>query len=1407
MYTQRSSWCAVALTSVAGSTVALGAANPQPTIVPTEVVHGAAQFASDGVNTTITASDGAIINYSQFDVLTGESVTFLQPGADARVLNRINSVDPSHINGALSANGIVYLVNPSGVIFGEGAVISAAGLVAAAANIADADFLAGVDRFTATGGVVSNLGVIQAEQLVHLVGSRVENSGTIVAPEGVVSMSAGENVYLATSGSRLMVRVEGGAGETGGVSHSGSVDAGEALFTTGDLYSVALGGSTTAETITAHGGAVALEGATVDASGAHGGGDVSLTGEVVFIDDASSVRADATITGAGGRIDIIGDDAAGVFGDLSARGATGKGGFIETSAGRVLRVTKAPDVSGSSGGEWLIDPTDLDIVLDGMGTMGVIATPDGFASSAVGAQIEVGTVVAGLLLGDVTLMTSAAGAEAGDITLLGTLDFDGVSGSTLTLEAHNNINLDRDILDTTFGDGDALNLVLTADLDGDGFGGVNQNRDLELGMGSLLATGAFYNSAPTSEIIGTAASIDVMGDAFVPGRVFLTGALDVRAMGEITFQPGAVIAGSVDSRSGLDGSGDTLFAPGALQFNVPVISFRAGIPTSGTARVRIADNVPILQGAAFNSRPSDFAIAQSAALTSADLPALSDFGNGALTTLSGMDYTIETLGAGRDIALNSNARLRGADLRVTAGGDLDIPANLIAGALIARANGAMNLGGNVTATGGNHRGTVVDADLSGASLATSGTLAADSVGLSFTNSAQLRTQGDALIVDPLSGNSGAGGDLSITALAGDIAQGAGATQALDADDATFVASDGSIALGDLNATGLVRLVSQGSATVVNSGALTFGGGTTRVDGDLDVTAGGDISDSSAVEVAGESRFDAAGAINLDQLDATGTVFLDSVLFASVTNAQALVLGDSNVGTDLIATTLAGGISDNGNVNVGGAASLETLATGDIALDTTTAPGGFSLITADGNASLAGTNVTLNNAMIAGDFVVDAAAFTLAGDAVASGSVDVTGDGTASGAGDQLVSAGTTLTLNDELIKTTSGDLTLVSSDLMTLGGNVGANDGSLLLNPAGRAIVPDRATIAGMPDGMGELRLSASDSVVFGRREKMTVLGSLVIDAGNEIVTGDLNAFGDLTLNASQLTLLSRDGSRILEQDGLALDLTPSPDAGVDLIAAGAIDINAGTVQMDFDSASDSPVILATDGESVSGAGGFQRRQFSDQLEMSDFVFAGVVLDLAAPPATTTGNPAGLEGDAAQTDGGFILERAPQLDPALAIRLAEIGVPVRSTTNDERVATVSGRGLYDDVSVQRDAASARLSGTVARSLVERYDALAGEDFARADDVRDRLGDLYAQFLAQATPEESTSGEAMARYMAQQGAADELDAIAAIDRMLGNLGLTGIELVEARQNALGRLAPENLSTDMLRGIAASAPARG
>src|SRR5882724_3365742 len=84
------------------------------------VMRGQASFARTPGLTTITAANNTIINYKSFNIGSSEAVRFIQPGADSRVLNRITTSAPTRIDGALTANGQVYIVNPSGVIFGKG---------------------------------------------------------------------------------------------------------------------------------------------------------------------------------------------------------------------------------------------------------------------------------------------------------------------------------------------------------------------------------------------------------------------------------------------------------------------------------------------------------------------------------------------------------------------------------------------------------------------------------------------------------------------------------------------------------------------------------------------------------------------------------------------------------------------------------------------------------------------------------------------------------------------------------------------------------------------------------------------------------------------------------------------------------------------------------------------------------------------------------------------------------------------------------------------------------------------------------------------------------------------------------------------------------------------------------------
>src|SRR5690242_11364129 len=122
------------------------------------VVAGHATIDHHGASTIITAGNGAIINYQSFNIGAGETVRFVQPGSNSRVLNRITGPDPSRILGTLLANGIVYIVNPAGVYFAHGSLVDVGGIYAAAGRISNDDFLSSANRFTNLRGTVENRG-------------------------------------------------------------------------------------------------------------------------------------------------------------------------------------------------------------------------------------------------------------------------------------------------------------------------------------------------------------------------------------------------------------------------------------------------------------------------------------------------------------------------------------------------------------------------------------------------------------------------------------------------------------------------------------------------------------------------------------------------------------------------------------------------------------------------------------------------------------------------------------------------------------------------------------------------------------------------------------------------------------------------------------------------------------------------------------------------------------------------------------------------------------------------------------------------------------------------------------------------------------------------------------------------
>ena len=141
---------AVAAAGLLASPLWLQAAPPATSALPTglQVTAGQASVLTQGNQMTVRNSNGAILNWGSFNIGAAAGVTFEQASAASKVLNRVTGNDPTQIFGSLASNGQVWLLNPNGVLFGQGARVDVAGLVASTLRLNDNDFLSGRYRFT-----------------------------------------------------------------------------------------------------------------------------------------------------------------------------------------------------------------------------------------------------------------------------------------------------------------------------------------------------------------------------------------------------------------------------------------------------------------------------------------------------------------------------------------------------------------------------------------------------------------------------------------------------------------------------------------------------------------------------------------------------------------------------------------------------------------------------------------------------------------------------------------------------------------------------------------------------------------------------------------------------------------------------------------------------------------------------------------------------------------------------------------------------------------------------------------------------------------------------------------------------------------------------------------------------------
>jgi filamentous hemagglutinin family protein len=555
------------------------------------VVGGSASITQVPASTTIDqSSQRAAIDWQSFDVGAAAKVQFNQPDASAIALNRVTGGNLSQINGQISANGQIVLINQSGVVFGRGAQVNAESVVVSTSDIPTSDFMAGRMNFSGPpnpGAKIVNNGKITARDagLVGLVAPQVINRGVITAELGQVVLAGAAAFTLDLYGDRLI-----------------------SLDVTRAVRAVDVGGKLVPALVT-NGGLIVAD-----------GGRVTLTAQdadalvTQLINAGGTIRADTvgaqtgtiSLSGIGGNIRIAGN--------LLARGSAAgtQGGAIQAlTDGTVAVVAGADlDVSGDAGGGVIALGTDLARARNG--------PADAAAPTAAAVTIESGAALHADATGrgdagTVTLLSRRYTGFQGAVTAQGGPR--GGNGGRVEISSDGVISLGGTVLDTAI-DGQAGEILLdpatlyvesgqttigptstaggTTVFGGAG-GGVSYVDPSELD--SLSGTIDLQASTLISVLddlrLSNASALSLMsgGDVSITAFITLPGSLEIDAGGSIYIGPGIVdlpVGGpSFTSTGGLIAGRIALNGGAGIQIDAPVMT--------GTLALQSASG-PIMSG-------------------------------------------------------------------------------------------------------------------------------------------------------------------------------------------------------------------------------------------------------------------------------------------------------------------------------------------------------------------------------------------------------------------------------------------------------------------------------------------------------------------------------------------------------------------------------------------------------------------------------------------------------------------------------------------------------------------------------------------------------------------------------------------------------------------------------------------
>ncbi len=443
-------------------------------------------------------------------------------------------------------------------------------------------------------------------------------------------------------------------------------------------------------------------------------------------------------------------------------------------------------------------------------------------------------------------------------------------------------------------------------------------------------------AAAAGTTVNAGATLAMSGLTVAGERLTLNGGTLSRAAGNPTWN------GTVDlaATSTITGGGGTLAVGG-------VVSGAGGITKTGAATLVLSASNTYVGPTTINA--GTLRVAGGNGIGDASAVTLANVGSAALN-LNGTNETIGSLGGGG--AAGGNVVL-GAGTLTTGGDDTSTTYSGVisgSGGLAKNGTGTLTLARANTYTGAT---TVNAGTLTAANAGALGTVAG---GTTVNAGATLNIDGVAIGAETVTlngagvGGAGALQGTGVASLAGpvtlasasSIGAGAGSTLALNSTVNGGFALDlvggGTVTFGDTvgNATPLASLTQSAATTLNVNGGLVSTAGAQTYDGPMVIggpttlqTAGGSITANGAVTATAGTLSLTAGDVTLaNAANNFGTVQVTSGANVDLVDANALVLGASNVGT-IRAQTLAGDLTVNGvNAATGGGDAIVLAAAGN-----------------------------------------------------------------------------------------------------------------------------------------------------------------------------------------------------------------------------------------------------------------------------------------------------------------------------------------------------------------------------------------------------------------------------------------------------------------------------------------------